>query len=304
MLALLQRNIKIYFSNISGVIMSCLGALISFFIYIGFLQRNLERSWSNVPHITEMLDLWMIAGIVTIAGITTSFQALGQLVKDKETRTVDDLSLTDTSLSARNFAYILSSVFVSLVMQIITFAVMGIYFTVFDKINIPNNAYLFSSVFMILGAISATLLNGVITLFIHSYTTFSRLSSVLGAAAGFAVATYMPYGILTTHAQTVVKLIPSSYEAAALRSILLDKVNKTLLTGKARTQMFNYLGVNFKINGYQLTRMDNAYVMLGMTVILIAVIIALSLITGKRLNNVRKVKSTRLSAGKKGLIEE
>lgn len=304
MLALLQRNIRIYFSNISGVIMSCLGALISFFIYIGFLQRNLERSWSNVPHITEMLDLWMIAGIVTIAGITTSFQALGQLVKDKETRTVDDLSLTDTSLSARNFAYILSSVFVSLVMQIITFAVMGIYFTVVDKINIPNNAYLFSSVFMILGAISATLLNGVITLFIHSYTTFSRLSSVLGAAAGFAVATYMPYGILTTHAQTVVKLIPSSYEAAALRSILLDKVNKTLLTGKARTQMFNYLGVNFKINGYQLTRMDNAYVMLGMTVILIAVIIALSLITGKRLNNVRKVKSTRLSAGKKGLIEE
>lgn len=304
MLALLQRNIRIYFSNISGVIMSCLGALISFFIYIGFLQRNLERSWSNIPHITEMLDLWMIAGIVTIAGITTSFQALGQLVKDKETRTVDDLSLTDTSLSARNFAYILSSVFVSLVMQIITFAVMGIYFTVFDKINIPNNAYLFSSVFMILGAISATLLNGVITLFIHSYTTFSRLSSVLGAAAGFAVATYMPYGILTTHAQTVVKLIPSSYEAAALRSILLDKVNKTLLTGKARTQMFNYLGVNFKINGYQLTRMDNAYVMLGMTVILIAVIIALSLITGKRLNNVRKVKSTRLSAGKKGLIEE
>lgn len=304
MFALLQRNIRIYFSNISGVIMSCLGALISFFIYIGFLQRNLERSWSNVPHITEMLDLWMIAGIVTIAGITTSFQALGQLVKDKETRTVDDLSLTDNSLSARNFAYILSSVFVSLVMQIITFAVMGIYFTVVDKINIPNKAYLFSSVFMILGAISATLLNGVITQFIHSYTTFSRLSSVLGAAAGFAVATYMPYGILTTHAQTVVKLIPSSYEAAALRSILLDKVNKTLLTGKARTQMFNYLGVNFKINGYQLTRMDNAYVMLGMTVLLIAVIIALSLITGKRQNNMRKVKSTRLSAGKKGLIEE
>lgn len=304
MRALLQRNIRIYFANIPGVIMSCLGALISFFIYIGFLQRNLERSWSNVPHITEMLDLWMIAGIVSIAGITTSFQALGQLVKDRETRTVDDLSLTDTSLSARIFAYILSSVFVSLVMQIITFAIMSIYFTVVDKINIPNNAYLLSSGFLILGAISATLLNGVITFFIHSYTTFSRLSSVLGAAAGFAVATYMPYGILTSHAQTLVKLIPSSYEAAALRSILLDKVNKALLTGKARTQMFNYLGVNFKINGYRLTRMDDACVMLGMTVLLIAVLIALSLITGKRQSNVRKVKNTRLSAGKREPIEE
>ncbi|MEB3365760.1 hypothetical protein SDC49_26535 [Lactobacillus sp. R2/2] len=43
MVALFRRNLKIYFSNITGVIMSCLGALISFFIYIGFLQNNLEK---------------------------------------------------------------------------------------------------------------------------------------------------------------------------------------------------------------------------------------------------------------------
>lgn len=286
MLALLQRNIRIYFGNIIGVIMSCLGALISFFIYIGFLQRTLEKSWGNIPHITEILDLWMLAGIVTIAGITTSFQALGQLVKDKETRTADDLSLTDTSLPTRNFAYILASVFVSLIMQIVTFAIMSIYFTAVDKISIPNNAYLLSSGFILLGAISATLVNGVITLFIHSYTTFSRLSSIIGAAAGFAVATYMPYGTLTAHAQTLVKLIPSSYEAAALRSILLDKVSPNFLTGNARTQMFNYLGVSFKIYGYRLARMDNAYMLLGMTALLTVIIIALSLTIAKSKNNV------------------
>lgn len=97
MIALLRRNIKIYFSNVPGVIMSCLGALISFFIFIGFLQKNLESSWNHVANATEMLDLWMIAGIVSIAGITTSFQTLGQLVKDRETRTVDDIRLTDIS---------------------------------------------------------------------------------------------------------------------------------------------------------------------------------------------------------------
>ncbi len=81
MFALVQRNIKIYFSNIPGVIMSCFGALISFFIYVGFLQKNLESSWPQIANAKQMLDLWMIAGIVAIAGITTSFQALGQLVK-------------------------------------------------------------------------------------------------------------------------------------------------------------------------------------------------------------------------------
>ena len=36
MIALIKRNLKIYFANKIGVLMSCLGALISFFIYIGF----------------------------------------------------------------------------------------------------------------------------------------------------------------------------------------------------------------------------------------------------------------------------
>ncbi len=50
MFALVKRNIKIYFSSIPGVIMSLLGALIAFFIYIGFLQKNLESSWPQIAN--------------------------------------------------------------------------------------------------------------------------------------------------------------------------------------------------------------------------------------------------------------
>lgn len=52
MLALAQRNIKLYFRNHTGVVMSLIGALISFFIYICFLQKNLSSSWNNVKNIT------------------------------------------------------------------------------------------------------------------------------------------------------------------------------------------------------------------------------------------------------------
>ena len=276
MLALLQRNIKIYFSNVPGVIMSCLGAVISFFIYIGFLQKNLESSWSNVPKASEMLDLWMIAGIIAIAGITTSFQALGQLVKDRETRTSDDMKLTEISSAGQNLAYVLSSSFVSFVMQIVTFIVMGVYFTVVDKITIPSSAYFPALGYMLLGAIGATLLNEIIVYFIHSSTTFSRLSAIIGAAAGFAVATYMPYGTLSHTAQTLVKLIPSSYEASAMRSLLLNHISKSQLSPSMRTELINYLGIHFKINGYRLTTLDNAYVMLGMIALLIGVIVIMS----------------------------
>lgn len=55
--ALLLRNIKLYFANVPSVIISCLGALISFFIYIGFLKENLLSAWQHVANATEILDL-------------------------------------------------------------------------------------------------------------------------------------------------------------------------------------------------------------------------------------------------------
>ncbi|MBC6370064.1 ABC transporter permease [Lactobacillus kullabergensis] len=280
MFALFRRNLKIYFSNIPAVFMSCLGALISFFIYIGFLQNNLRSNWQQLPHVTKMLDLWMIAGIVAVSGITTAFQALGQQVSDRETRADADFELTGISRFAENFAYILSGTTVSFFMQIITFIVMVMYFSLVDHISIPQSALLPGLLYILVGAIAATLLDEVIVLFMHSSTTFSRLSAVLGAAAGFAVATYLPYGILVSGAQSLVKLVPSSYEAAALRYFLLKQTLATF-PANVKRHLTNYLGIQFKMNNW---RLNNMLVLLLMIAILILVIGLLSFITDRRSN--------------------
>ena len=279
MFALFRRNLKIYFSNIPGVFMSCLGALISFFIYIGFLQNNLKSNWQQLPHVTKMLDLWMIAGIVAVSGITTAFQALGQQVSDRETRAEADFELTGISRFAENFAYFLSGIVVSFFMQIITFVVMAMYFSLVDHITIPQSAYLPGLLYILVGAIAATLLDEIIVLFMHSSTTFSRLSAVLGAA-GFAVATYLPHGILVSQAQSLVKLIPSSYEAAALRDFLL-KQTLADLPNRVKSHLVYYLGIQFKMNNY---RLNNMLVLLLMIAMLILVIGLLSFITDRRRN--------------------
>lgn len=280
MFALFRRNLKIYFSNIPAVFMSCLGALISFFIYIGFLQNNLRSNWQQLPHVTKMLDLWMIAGIVAVSGITTAFQALGQQVSDRETRADADFELTGISRFAENFAYILSGTIVSFFMQIITFIVMAMYFSLVDHISIPQSALLPGLLYILVGAIAATLLDEIIVLFMHSSTTFSRLSAVLGAAAGFAVATYLPYGILVSGAQSLVKLVPSSYEAAALRYFLLKQTLATF-PANVKRHLTNYLGIQFKMNNW---RLNNMLVLLLMIAILILVIGLLSFITDRRSN--------------------
>ncbi len=282
MFALIKRNTKIYFANKPGVIMSCFGALISFVIYIGFLQQNLVSSWQHVSHAKQLLDLWMLGGIVSIAGITTSFQALGQMVRDKESHAIDDMKLTALTPVSESMAYVVSATIVSFLMQIITFAVMAVYFSVVDKADVVHSAYLPCLEFMLLGALSATLLNLIIVMFINSSPTFSRLSAVIGAAAGFMVATYMPYGTLSKNAQNIVKLFPSSYEATSFRSLLLNKLSQQDVPARMRDQLIEYLGIHFKFGSYQLNNFDNALVILGIIVILAIVGSILALLLNRK----------------------
>lgn len=284
MFALMKRNIKIYFANKPGVVMSCFGALISFVIYIGFLQQNLVDSWQNVSHAKQLLDLWMLGGIVSIAGITTSFQALGQMVKDRECRAIDDMKLTNLTPISESMAYVASALIISFLMQVITFLVMAIYFSVVDKVNIQSTVYWPALGFMLLGAIGATLLNLVIVLFINSSTTFSRLSAVIGAAAGFMVATYMPYGTLSKTAQNIVKLFPSSYEAASFRSLLLNKLSQEDVPDEMRQKLIEYLGIHFKFGSHQLTNGDNASVIIAMSLLLTVIVICLAVMLDRRKN--------------------
>ena len=44
MMMLMKRNILLYFRNRSGVILSLLGAMISFILYLVFLKVNIKDS--------------------------------------------------------------------------------------------------------------------------------------------------------------------------------------------------------------------------------------------------------------------
>lgn len=272
MLALFKRNLKIYFANKPSAFLSCLAPLISFLLYICFLKQTLTSDQQTPANITEIMDLWMTSGTVAVAAITISFQSLGQLVKDRESRTWDDLQLTDLKPLQIKSCYLLAAIFISSVMQIIVFVIMLGYFMLSDKIKISPNILLPTLTFIILGAISASSANLIIVDLVYSSTTLDRLSAVLGAASGFMVATYMPYGSLTESAKFVVKLFPGSYEAASLRSILLNDLNGP----KFPSHLTEFLGIHFKINGHQLTNYDNAIIIAGMSIIFMMIFITIN----------------------------
>lgn len=136
MAALIYRNLKLYFRNRMGAMMSLLGALIAFFIYIGFLKENLVQEWQRVANANQVLDAWMMGGILTIAGVTTAFGALGKLVSDREGNRYQDFQMTALKQWQLAISYFISAFLISLIMQLVSFVIMAVYFKVTDNLTI------------------------------------------------------------------------------------------------------------------------------------------------------------------------
>ena len=117
MLALLKRNFLLYFRNRSGVFFSLLGALISFVLYIIFLQKNLTDAWAQLPNSGPVLNNWLMSGTLAVTGITTSLAALTQLVKDRERQVDQDLYLSDQGKWRLPFLFLTSAIIISFFFQ-------------------------------------------------------------------------------------------------------------------------------------------------------------------------------------------
>ncbi|WP_337089731.1 ABC transporter permease [Leuconostoc pseudomesenteroides] len=247
MLAMVKRNMMLYFRNRSGVIFSLLGALISFVLYLVFLKKGISSNWVGISHKNQLLDTWLISGTLAITGITTTLTALSQMVKDKEQHVLEDLSLTDAGPMSIRLGYLLSATLIGIIMQLIMLVLMGLYFNVTDKISFQMSQVVPTLGIMILSAILATLVNAILVNRLKSVDSFGRLTTIIGTASGFLVGTYIPIGSLPTFAQTIMKVTPGSYIASLYRQVLMNDTIKDTFQQESAVRYFNRLmGVQIK----------------------------------------------------------
>lgn len=219
MLALLKRNFTLYFRNRSGVFFSLLGALISFLLYIIFLQKNLTDAWSQLPDNTSLLNNWLMGGTLAVTGITTSFTALTQMVQDREHQVDQDLFLTDLGSWGLQASYLISSIVISFVMQLFMFVVMSLYFQ-----ESPVLSHLAEvALIMLLSSVLSSLVNAILIHRFQSVDSLGKLATIVGTASGFLVGTYVPLGVLPNFAQLLMKCTPATYIASLYRQVLMKE---------------------------------------------------------------------------------
>ena len=255
MLALLKRNFILYFRNRSGVFFSLLGALISFLLYIIFLQKNLTDAWSQLPDNTNLLNNWLMGGTLAVTGITTSFTALTQMVQDRENQVDQDLFLTDLGSWGLQVSYLISSIAISFVMQVFMFAVMGLYFKESPVIShLPEIALI-----MLLSSLLSSLINILLIYRFQSVDSLGKLATIVGTASGFLVGTYIPIGVLPDFAQIIMKCTPATYIASLYRQILMKERLETAFTGNSSLLQEFQEKMGIQINWQELLTKEETY---------------------------------------------
>ena len=255
MLALLKRNFILYFRNRSGVFFSLLGALISFLLYIIFLQKNLTDAWTQLPDNTKLLNNWLMGGTLAVTGITTSFTALTQMVQDRENQVDQDLFLTDLGSWGLQVSYLISSIIISFVMQVFMFAVMSLYFKESPVIShLPE-----ITLIMLLSSLLSSVVNILLIYRFQSVDSLGKLATIVGTASGFLVGTYIPIGVLPEFAQIIMKCTPATYIASLYRQILMKERLETAFTGNSSLLQEFQEKMGIQINWQELLTKEETY---------------------------------------------
>lgn len=239
MVSLIQRNLTLFFGRKGNVLFSLLGALIAFVLYLVFLKHNLTASFP-ARYGTTWLDPWIIGGTLTITAITTTLNALGQQITDRENGLLADLAMTRLSTWQLQLSYGFSAMVIGWLMQLVVGVSMYAGFAWSDGLAVPWHQLPLLCLVSGGSSLLWTSFNLLCLTGIRSQATLGSWSTIVGTAAGFFAGVYLPMGSLPQTAQTLMKLTPAPYDAALYRQVLL---HDQLTQSAANDSVSRFLGI-------------------------------------------------------------
>ena len=127
MIALVNRNLKVYFRDKASVFFSLLAVIIIFLVYLLFLGDVWAQNLPQVEGVRPMMDSWIMAGLLAVTSMTTVMGAFGTMVDDRSHKLMKDFSASPVSRAAIVAGYELASFLVGLLMSLLAFALAEVY---------------------------------------------------------------------------------------------------------------------------------------------------------------------------------
>ena len=244
-LGFIKRNVLLFFKDWQSILFSLLTSIIVLVLYLLFLKGTfvsaIQRAMEQYPGLASMVpqkdiamfaNLFLLSGILGSAMISVPFSCITVLVKDRANKVDYDILATPMKREQIIFAYFVSAVLTSTLLNSIILAVglIGIRMQGNMYLNISQVIKAFSIV--ALGSISASAIFMIVVLFFKTVSACEAFFGILSAASGFVIGAYIPISQFSNEVQTVCNLFPASQITIMLRNILLngllDHINTSL----------------------------------------------------------------------------
>lgn len=270
MISFTRRNLLLFFKDKSAVFFSLLSSIIILGLYILFLGDVWATNFSQIPNAREIMDNWVMAGLLATTSATTTMGAFGIMVNDRTLKINRDLYVSPISRKSLAGGYVLSAFIIGYIMSLITLVLAEIYIVAEGGLLMTPATLVKVLVYLLIADIANTSMIFFLTSFFSSNNAFSAASTVIGTLIGFITGIYLPIGSLPEAVQWVVKVFPTSHAAVILRQAMMSDPMSKGFSEVPEGQVSwipEFLGVTFKFGEKELSAAVSIAVLLGSALI-------------------------------------
>ena len=234
-LGFIKRNVLLFFKDWQSILFSLLTSIIVLVLYLLFLKGTfvsaIQSAMEQYPGLASMVppkdidmfaNLFLLSGILGSAMISVPFSCITVLVKDRANKVDYDILATPMKREQIIFAYFVSAVLTSILLNSIILAVGLIGIRMQGNMYLKISQVIKAFSIVALGSISASAIFMIIVLFFKTVSACEAFFGILSAASGFVIGAYIPISQFSNEVQTVCNLFPASQITIMLRNILLN----------------------------------------------------------------------------------
>lgn len=234
LLALINRNTKIYLRDKAAVFFSFLSVLIVFFLYLLFIGNNIKSGleYSFVENglvadsrlIKLYADSWMLGGIIGVGCVTVANGCMANFVHDTMMHIRNDFFVTPTSRIVIIMSYFFSTVLITIGMNTLMFIIIYVYLLINGMAALAFLDLLAIIGIIFLSAIAATILALMVSIFVKTDSAHGAVVAIFTVMAGFITGAYMPLSLFPKAMVYISTFYPATGTVVLMRNYMMKSV--------------------------------------------------------------------------------
>lgn len=287
-LALIKRNIKLFFKDKGMFFTSLITPAILLVLYATFLGNVYRDSFEmNLPDTFKLSEDLMnglvggqlISSILAVSCVTVAFCSNFLMVQDKANGSIKDLRISPIKSSVLSLSYYVATLISTLLICFIATGICLVYIaSVGWYMSVSDVLFLLLDVVLLV--LFGTALSSIINFFLSSQGQISAVGTIISAGYGFICGAYMPISSFSEGLQKVLSFLPGTYGTALVRSHSMQGALAEMQNQGIPAEVIESIKDSLDCNLYffeEQVAMPTMYLILGGTVaVLIAVYVLMN----------------------------